>query len=134
MGVTPWPADFTVDEVNNSYEFINNHCDIVSHHFDDGIPYEEAFRLQPMPAAFQQEVQTRKAKTAIGKKIFLSISALNLTRREKEIIKLVADEMTNLVIGEKLFISSRTVETHRRNILLIALGIFVGRHLDASGT
>ncbi len=83
MGVTPWPADFTVDEVNNSYEFINNHCDIVSHHFDDGIPYEEAFRLQPMPAAFQQEVQTRKAKTAIGKKIFLSISALNLTRKEK---------------------------------------------------
>lgn len=83
MGVTPWPADFTVDEVNNSYEFINNHCDIVSHHFDDGIPYEEAFQQQPMPAAFQQEVQTRKSKTANGKKIFLSISALNLTRKEK---------------------------------------------------
>ncbi len=83
MGVTPWPADFTIDEVNNSYAFINNHCDIVSHHFDDGIPYEEAFQQQAMPVAFQQEVQTRKSKTAIGKKIFLSISALNLTRKEK---------------------------------------------------
>ena len=83
MGVTPWPADFTIAEVNNSYEFINNHCDIVSHHFDDGIPYEEAFQQQALPVAFQQEVQARKSKTAIGKKIFLSISALNLTRKEK---------------------------------------------------
>ena len=47
----------------------------------------------------------------------LIYNTADLTRREKEIIKLVADEMTNLVIGEKLFISSRTVETHRRNIL-----------------
>ena len=47
----------------------------------------------------------------------LVYNVADLTRREKEIIKLVADEMTNLVIGDKLFISSRTVETHRRNIL-----------------
>ena len=83
MGVTPWPADFTVNEVDSAYNFINNHCDIVSHHFDDGIPYEEAFANQPLPASFQQEVQTRKMKTAAGKKIFLSVSALNLTRKEK---------------------------------------------------
>lgn len=83
LGVTPWPGDFTEAEVNNSYDFINAHCDIVSHHFDDGIPYEEAFNNQPMPSSFQQEVLTRKTKTAAGKKIFLSVSALNLTRKEK---------------------------------------------------
>jgi hypothetical protein len=83
MGVTPWPADFTGQEVNNSYDFINNHCDIVSHHFDDGIPYEEVFLNQSMPAGLQQDIQTRKTKTASGKKIFLSVSTLNLTRKEK---------------------------------------------------
>jgi hypothetical protein len=83
MGVTPWPADFTVAEVDTSYAFINNHCDIVSHHFDDGIPYEEAFNLQPMPLQLQQDVQSRIAKTATNKKILLSVSALNLTRVQK---------------------------------------------------
>lgn len=40
-----------------------------------------------------------------------------LTKREIEILKLIATEMTNSEIGEKLFISSRTVDTHRRNLL-----------------
>jgi hypothetical protein len=83
MGVTPWPADFTLAEVNNSYAFINGQCDIVSQHFDDGIPWQEVYLNQPWPAEFQQEIQTRKAKTASFKKILLSVSALNLTRKEK---------------------------------------------------
>jgi hypothetical protein len=83
MGVTPWPADFTVAEVDSSYAFINNHCDIVSHHFDDGIPYEEAFTEQPMPMQLQQDVQNRITRTASNKKILLSVAALNLTRTQK---------------------------------------------------
>jgi DNA-binding NarL/FixJ family response regulator len=40
-----------------------------------------------------------------------------LTKREKEIIKMIAEEMTNAEIGVKLGISIRTVDTHRRNLL-----------------
>lgn len=40
-----------------------------------------------------------------------------LTRREKEVLKMVADGMTTAVIAEKLFISPLTVETHRRNLM-----------------
>ncbi|HLC82663.1 MAG TPA: response regulator transcription factor, partial [Bacteroidia bacterium] len=39
-----------------------------------------------------------------------------LTKREKEIIKLIAEENTNSLIAEKLFISEHTVESHRKNI------------------
>jgi two-component system, NarL family, nitrate/nitrite response regulator NarL len=39
-----------------------------------------------------------------------------LTEREIEIIKLIADEKSNKQIADKLFISERTVETHRKNI------------------
>jgi len=39
-----------------------------------------------------------------------------LTKREKEIIALIAKEYTTRQIAEKLFISERTVETHRKNI------------------
>lgn len=40
----------------------------------------------------------------------------NITSREKEIIQLIAKECSNAQIAEKLFISERTVETHRKNI------------------
>ena len=39
-----------------------------------------------------------------------------LTAREREILKLIAKEYTNKDIAEELFISERTVETHRKNI------------------
>jgi DNA-binding NarL/FixJ family response regulator len=40
-----------------------------------------------------------------------------LSEREIEILSFIASGNTNREIGEKLFISGRTVETHRRNIL-----------------
>ena len=39
-----------------------------------------------------------------------------LTSREREILKLIAKEYTNRQMAEELFISERTVETHRKNI------------------
>lgn len=41
-----------------------------------------------------------------------------LSARELEVLKLVAKEYSNEKIGEKLFISERTVEAHRRNIFI----------------
>ena len=41
---------------------------------------------------------------------------IKLTNREIEIIGLIEKEMSNKQIAEKLFLSERTVETHRKNI------------------
>ena len=40
-----------------------------------------------------------------------------LTRREKEVLELIATGMTNSEIAVKLFISVTTVDTHRKNLL-----------------
>ena len=40
-----------------------------------------------------------------------------ITRREKEVLELIADGMTNNEIAQQLFISSTTVDTHRKNLL-----------------
>jgi len=42
---------------------------------------------------------------------------VRLTKREKEILRLITEGLTNPEIGEKLFISKRTVDAHRRNLL-----------------
>lgn len=40
-----------------------------------------------------------------------------LTRREKEILQMIAEGMTNNQIAEKLYVSPYTVDTHRKNLL-----------------
>ena len=40
-----------------------------------------------------------------------------ITRREKEVLELIADGMTNNEIAQKLFIGVTTVDTHRKNLL-----------------
>lgn len=51
------------------------------------------------------------------KKNLVTETKEELTVRELEILKLVCEEFTTADIAEKLFISPRTVETHRKNIL-----------------
>ncbi|MGV3547540.1 MAG: response regulator [Pedobacter sp.] len=41
----------------------------------------------------------------------------HITERELEVLKLLAQELTSKQIAEKLFISERTVETHRKNLM-----------------
>ena len=41
-----------------------------------------------------------------------------LTQREQEVLQLVCEQYNNAEIAEKLFISARTVEGHRNNILV----------------
>jgi len=41
-----------------------------------------------------------------------------ITRREKEVLALIAEGLTNGEIAEKLFISNATVDTHRKNLLV----------------
>lgn len=40
-----------------------------------------------------------------------------LTEREKEILKLIAEGLTSVEIGEKLFLSHYTIENHRKNMI-----------------
>ena len=46
-----------------------------------------------------------------------SCEAVIISKRECEIITLIAEGFTNQQIAEKLFLSSHTVNTHRKNIM-----------------
>ena len=77
--------------------------------------------------ASQQEI-TDAIDEVVKGKTYLSAEASNtlrsddvatvvLTRREKEVLGLIAEGMTNNEIAKKLFISVSTVDTHRKNLL-----------------
>ncbi len=58
------------------------------------------------------------SKTSMNASSFKGIDILlQLTERETEILKLIAEGYSNKEIGEKLFISHRTVDTHRTNLM-----------------
>ena len=56
----------------------------------------------------QETLQPRKRPT----------SKLQLTRREKEVLELIASNFTSQEIADKLFLSKRTIDIHRQNLLL----------------
>ena len=62
---------------------------------------------------FSDEVISELQKTSERKK---KNEDAHLTGREIEIIRLIEKELNNKQIAETLFISERTVETHRKNI------------------
>ena len=47
---------------------------------------------------------------------FAENEEVHLTAREIEIVQLIEKELSNKEIAKKLFLSERTIETHRKNI------------------
>jgi DNA-binding NarL/FixJ family response regulator len=64
-----------------------------------------------------QEVIFKKHSLSINRKSRLESTIVKFTVREEEIIDLIKEGLTSLQIADKLYISPRTVETHRANLL-----------------
>ncbi len=64
----------------------------------------------------QKDIQ-RKLLNQTTKKIVDNGLQPNLTRREQDVLVAISEELTTQQISEKLFISVKTVETHRMNIM-----------------
>ncbi|MCX8112010.1 MAG: response regulator transcription factor [Bacteroidia bacterium] len=59
----------------------------------------------------------RQQERPAGRSRSGSSEGIHLTPREREILELIAQEMTNVQIAEKLGLSPRTVHTHRRSLM-----------------
>ncbi|MCE7993991.1 MAG: response regulator transcription factor [Roseivirga sp.] len=67
---------------------------------------------------FTREVSAKIMNQLVrGKENEHANTTSRLTNREMEILKLISEEFTNQEIATKLFISPRTVDTHRRNLI-----------------
>ncbi len=78
--------------------------------------------IDDIKKAVKNAFSTSKTKNLFINEIFETSDSFTikykLTKREKEIIKNILDQKSNSEIGDALSISKRTVETHRKNIML----------------
>lgn len=75
---------------------------------------EALIKVQKGGLFFSDEVAAEMMKTTIA--TFPVNNLVRLTERELEIVRLIAEDFNNAKIAQTLFISERTVETHRKNI------------------
>ena len=64
----------------------------------------------------QKRIERKLMSSALGQKKREEFIP-NLTRREQEVLEAISEELTTQEISEKLFISVKTVETHRMNLM-----------------
>ena len=82
MGFTPWPYDATSNAVNDTYTKIQDNGDMVAHHLDGGIPWQEALAGSSYHASVEAELNTRLSQTQSGKVIYLAVGSLNNDRSD----------------------------------------------------
>jgi two-component system, NarL family, nitrate/nitrite response regulator NarL len=77
---------------------------------------EALIRVVSGEVYFSPEVAAQLSKSLLNSRKKEEDTSVKLTQREVEIVRLIAKEYSNEQIANGLFISERTVETHRKNI------------------
>ncbi len=99
-----------IEEGANAYLAKNSQPDEVEKAINTVVTHDYYFNEKTI-RAMHSHVQNRQKK-------FSLLPIDGITSREKEIIQLICKEFTTSEIAEKLFISERTVDGHRNNLLL----------------
>jgi hypothetical protein len=85
MGFTPWPYAASLDAVNNIYSFIDNSADMIAHHIDSGVPWNEAVtpnNFNNYGQHLKDEINDRLNRTSLmnNKTVYLAASPFSLSR------------------------------------------------------
>ncbi|MFA6457629.1 MAG: hypothetical protein WCW40_12485, partial [Bacteroidota bacterium] len=82
LGFTPFP--YSISQIDSSLQFvyskIASDANIIAHHFDDGIPWNEALSNSEYPSSILYDWNVRKSKTPAGHKIYAAVTPINLAR------------------------------------------------------
>ena len=93
MGFTPWPYDATQEAVDWTYATIFSQGDIISHHMEEGVPWQESYENTDFPQEFMNEIHSRMSKDYSNHSILLSLNPLNMERNSLALDRGASEEM-----------------------------------------
>ena len=81
MGLTPFPYDVSgVDKIEYVYQKVAADADLIAHHFDNGIPWDEALNGTPYPSKVTDDWYFRKSRIPAGHKLYVAVTPVNGSR------------------------------------------------------
>jgi hypothetical protein len=80
MGMTPHPHDYTAEGVKEAYKILDRHTDIICHHFDEGIPWPEAYGGRPYHPNVENELNNRVNRLKKGHEVYVAVAPLSSDR------------------------------------------------------
>lgn len=80
MSMTPHPYDYVLEAMNETYKFVNTHTDMICHHFDNGIPWPEAYEKTEYNPAVEADLDFRVEKLEKNQPVYLAIAPLQSDR------------------------------------------------------
>ena len=80
MGLTPFPYDFTLTAVENTYRTVIKNSDLMVQHFDKGIPWEEASKNIDYQKNVISDINFRINHLDKKKKLYLALTPISIKR------------------------------------------------------
>lgn len=81
MGFTPFHYSWVEDEITKTYDMIYKHADMMAYHFDEGVPWPEAFDNKPYHENVEKELKHRKEMLRNGKRLYVATTPINFERK-----------------------------------------------------
>lgn len=81
LGFTYQPYDWSDSAFEKTYSFIANNSDIISHYFDDGVPWEEALIAKQYHNNVVNQINTRVKHIGNNQKVLVGVNFLGKDRR-----------------------------------------------------
>jgi len=82
MGFTAWSFGPNLQDVADTYQFVETNADIYAEHIDDRIPWNALINSLPLPVEFTNEINGRVSRKIEGNRFLLSVSLLNSDRSD----------------------------------------------------
>lgn len=83
LGLTPFPYDLSsVDKIEYVYDRIRTDADLMVHHFDNGIPWDQALAGTPYPSKVTDDWYFRKSHTPASHKLYVAVTPINGMRND----------------------------------------------------
>ena len=80
MGFTPVPDELSSVTGAYAYRKLSAEADIINHHFDNGVPWEESLHGSEYDSRIVADWTLRKSRVRAGQKTYVSVTPINAAR------------------------------------------------------